>query len=167
MWADEQNRAGAPAPRVATREAAGALVEEVRETMRELEKLLEVETAHLRAGRIRDGLSDEARKGALTSRYVQGLEALKANAVALARFVPEALERLKAEHAAFQRTIETNQVVLATARAVSEGLVRSLSGELSGGASPSGYGPQGARPGAAYGQGPARGGSPLVVSRSL
>ncbi|MGJ3263063.1 MAG: hypothetical protein ACFE0R_07495 [Salinarimonas sp.] len=168
MWADQQDAGREPMPRVGTPEAAAALVADVREVMRELDKLLEVETAHLRAGRIRDALSNEERKSALTSRYVVGLEALKANAIALARYVPDALARLRAEHDAFQRTIETNQVVLATARAVSEGLVRSLSGELGGGPSPSGYGPAGVRPGGGgYGAPAAGGNGSLVLSRSL
>lgn len=161
MWADETPPTQ-EAPRVATPQAAHALVAEVSGIMKELEKVLEVETAHLRAGRIRDGLSQEARKSALTSRYLQGLEALKANAVALARFAPEALERLKGEHAAFSRTIETNQVVLATARAVSEGLVRALSSELERGSRTAGYAPAG------YGgQRPAQAGGGLVLSKSL
>jgi hypothetical protein len=161
MWADETPPTQ-EAPRIATPQAAHALVAEVGGVMRELEKVLEVETAHLRAGRIRDGLSQEERKTALTSRYLQGLEALKANAVALARFAPEALERLKGEHAAFARTIETNQVVLATARAVSESLVRSLSSELDRGGRTTGYAPAG------YGAPrPAQAGGGLVLSKSL
>ena len=40
---------------------------------------------------------------------MRGLESVKANAIALARFAPEALERLKAAHAAFGRAVETNQ----------------------------------------------------------
>ncbi|MGP9822370.1 hypothetical protein ACTZWW_20290 [Salinarimonas sp. NSM] len=168
MWADQQDKPPEPVPHVGTKAAAEALVAEVRAVMQELEKLLEVETAHVRAGRIRDGLAQEARKSALTSRYVLCLEALKANAIALARFVPDALERLKAEHDSFQRTIETNQIVLATARAVSEGLVRSLSGELGGGATAAGYGPGGARPaGGGYGAPVASGNGSLVLSRSL
>lgn len=162
MWADER-KPPVETPRVATREAAAALVAEVSGVMKDLEKVLEVETAHLRAGRIRDGLAQEERKSALTSRYLRGLEALKANAVALARFAPDALERLKAEHAAFARVIETNQIVLATARAVSEGLVRSLSAELDRGARPAGYGPAGA----GGGRPAAPAGGSLVLSRSL
>jgi len=161
MWADQTQPLKEP-PRVATAQAANALVAEVSDVMKELDKVLEVETAHLRAGRIRDGLAQEERKSALTSRYLQGLEALKANAVALARFAPDALERLKAEHTAFARTIETNQVVLATARAVSEGLVRSLSNELDRGSRTTGYAPAG------YGgQRPVQAGGGLVLSKSL
>lgn len=161
MWADDRKTPD-PTPRVTTREAAQALVADVSATMRDLEKVLEVETAHMRAGRIRDGLAQEERKSALTSRYLQGLESLKANAIALARFAPEGLDRLKTEHAAFARVIETNQVVLATARAVSEGLVRSLSSELDRAERPTGYAPVG------YGGARApRGGGSLVVSKNL
>lgn len=143
MWADDRKEPAEALPRVTTREAAVALVDDIRATMRELAKILEVETAHLRAGRIRDGLAQEERKSALTSHYLVGLEALKANAIALARFVPDGLQRLKEEHGAFARTLETNQVVLATARSVSESLVRSLSAELEARSRTSGYGPRG------------------------
>lgn len=166
MWADDRERSSEPLPRVTTREAAAALVDEVRAVMRELDKILEVETAHLRAGRIRDGLAQEERKGALTSRYIVGLEALKANAIALARFAPEALERLKQEHGAFSLTIETNRIVLATARSVSESLVRSLSSELESRTRTTGYGPAG---GAQAGYGGARAGAAgsLLAPKSL
>ena len=62
--------------------------------------------------------------------YLRGLEAVKANAVALARFAPEAVDGLRAAHAGFGRTVEENRIVLATARAVSEGLIKSLSEEI-------------------------------------
>lgn len=160
MWADE--KMPKPATRVATREGALALVAEVDGVMAELGKVLEVETARVRAGQIREGLAEEERKSALASRYIQGLEALKTNAVALARLAPEALERLKLRHEGFAQTLETNRIVLATARAVSEQLVRTLSAELDAGTRPSGYAPSG------YGQAPrAAAGSALVVSKSL
>ncbi len=161
MWAGREPPA--PGPRVTTRDEAERLVGGVLEGLAQLEKLIEVETATLRAGRIRDALSHQERKAELTGQYLRGLEAVKANAVALARFAPAALERLKGALGAFSRVVETNQVVLATARAVSESLVKGLAEEMGRASAPQGYGPA-----AGYGGGrPQAGASPLVVSKQL
>ena len=106
--------------RVTSRAGAEDLIGSVLSDMRELEATLGAETAQVRVGRIRDGLASEAKKGELAARYLRGLEAVKANAVALARFAPEAVDGLRAAHASFGRTVEENRIVLATARAVSE-----------------------------------------------
>lgn len=160
MWADQQNAEGA-AIRVTGPAEARGLIEDIGATMAALEKILTVETEHVRVGRISEGLADESRKSELTSAYLRGLEALKANAVALARFAPAALEELKTRHAEFARAIETNQIVLATARAVSENLVKGISNELSRAQAPQGYAPGRAQ--SAYGSKSA----PLLVSREF
>jgi hypothetical protein len=146
--------------RATSRADAETLVAGVLATMRDLEAALAEETALVRVGRIRDALAPEARKSGLAAGYMRALESVKANAVALARFAPEAVERLKGAHAGFARTVEENRIVLATARAVSEGLVRSLSEEVARASRPPAYGPA---------AGPARAAraEPLVVSRSL
>jgi hypothetical protein len=108
--------------------------------MGELETVLEHETAHLRAGRLRDGLAGERRKAELAGAYLRGLEACKSNAVALARFAPDQVESLKDAHAGFRKAVERNQTVIATARAVSEGLVRGLGEEMARVARPQTYG---------------------------
>lgn len=165
MWADPaRTPTDKTAPndrRVASPADAQALIGELRETMAALEKVLTVETEHLRVGRINDGLAESDRKSALTSAYLQGLEALKANAVALARFAPQGLEILKTEHAAFARVIETNQIVLATARAVSENLVKGISEELGRSQRPQVYGASGPQ------HRPTTGATPLLVSKNL
>ena len=86
---------------------------------------------------------------------------MKANAVALARFAPDALRDLRESHAAFGRRVEENGVVLATARAVSEALVKGLAEEMSRHARPQAYAPAGH---GARQPGPS---APLVVSRSF
>ncbi len=149
------------AARILSREDAERLVASVLATMGDLEKVLASETDHIRVGRIRDGLAEEARKSELASAYMRGLETVKANAIALARFAPEALEKLKAAHAGFGRAVETNQTVLATARAVSESLVKGVADEMNRQSRPQGYGPpgvQGARP---------QRSEPLIVSKSM
>jgi hypothetical protein len=130
-----------PRLKVQSREDAQRLVGDVTATMAALETVLEAETTHLRAGRLRDGLAGADRKGELAGAYMRGLEACKANAIALARFAPDEVDTLKAAHTGFQRVVERNQVVLATARAVSEGLVRSLADEMGRAARPEIYAP--------------------------
>ena len=147
--------------RIAGRAEAEQLVAGLLATMGDLEALLEAETGHVRVGRFREGLSQEARKAELSAAYLQGLEAVKANAIALARFAPAALASLKDAHGRFGRCVEANQVVLATARAVSETLVKGIADEMNRHARPQGYAPAG--------QGPRRPATsaPLVVSKSF
>jgi len=151
----------AAAARILSRDDAERLVEGVLATMGDLETVLAEETAHVRVGRIREGLAQEAKKSELASAYLRGLEAVKANAIALARFAPEALDRLKAAHAAFGRIVETNQTVLATARAVSESLVKGVADEMNRLSRPQGYGPP-----SAHTARPQRS-EPLILSKTL
>jgi hypothetical protein len=148
--------------RVSSRAEAEQLVAGTLATMAELEAVLRTETDRVRVGRIREGLSCEPRKTELAGSYLQGLQAIKANAIALARFAPDAVARLKAAHADFERVVQDNQVVLATARAVSESLVRGIADEMNRQSRPQGYGPATAAPA----RRPAAG-SPLVLSRNL
>ncbi len=151
-------------PRVASAAEAGALVEAVLETLGALSHLVGEETELVRAGRLPDALEREPRKTELAGVYMRGVEQVKLNAVALARFVPEQVKRLKAAHLAFQELIETNQIVLATARAVSESIVRDLAGEANRPMRASAYGPA-ATVGTSVHPRPNAG--PLLVSRSL
>ena len=105
-------------PRIAGPLEARALIEAVLETLAALSHLVGEETELVRAGRLPEAMAREPRKAELAGIYMRGVEQVKLNAVALARFAPEEVKRLKAAHIAFQTLIETNQIVLATARAV-------------------------------------------------
>jgi hypothetical protein len=150
-----------PGARVASRAEAEALVDGTLATLAALEAVLAEETALIRVGKVAEALAGEERKGALAAGYFRALEAVKANAVALARFAPGASERLRAAHGAFGRTLEANRMVIATARAVAEGLIKTVSGELDRMSRPSTYGR-----GLAAAAHPARSG-PLVLSKTL
>lgn len=156
----------APRPepvRVADRAAADRLIADTLAQMRELAGILDRESAHVRAGRLRDGLAEEERKAALAAAYMQGLETVKSNAVALARLCPGGVADLREAHRRFAAAVESNQMVLATARSVSESLMKALSADLARASQPQGYGGQ--RPAASpYGAVRA---TPLVLSRSL
>lgn len=153
-------------PRVTDRAGAAALVAAVMASLDALEALLARESSHVRVGRLREGLAETERKTGLASDYLQGLEAIKANAIALARFAPEGITALKAAHARFTQAVETNQAVLATARTVSEGLVKTLADEMNRARTPTVYGrpSQGPSP---YGRSGFARSQPLVLSRNL
>jgi len=153
-------------PRIVDRAGAGALVARVMETLTALEAVLARESDHIRVGRLREGLAEAERKTSLSAAYLQGLETVKANAIALTRFAPEGIETLKAAHRRFTQAVETNQMVLATARSVSEGLVKSLAEEVGRARAPTIYGRPSHAPSpyARAGQGA---GQSLVLSRSL
>lgn len=146
--------------RIADRGEADRFVAHLGATMRDLEAVLGEETRCLAAGRIREGLAGGSRKSDLAAAYLHGLEAAKANAVALARHAPAGVAALKAEQPRLAAAIARNGAVLETVRAVSEGLVRSLASERAQLARPKTYGaarPASQRPSA----------TPLVFSARL
>ena len=163
--AASDGQAGTASPiRIADKASAEHFVAGLIATMGELEAVLRRESDGVRGGRIREALSDIDRKTALSSTYVNGLEAAKSNAIALARFTPAGLEALKRAHRAFAASVETNQTVLATARTVSEGLIRTLADEIGRARTPTVYGAPSTAP-SPYGRGAT--GGPLVFSKSL
>src|SRR6478736_792897 len=151
-------------PRIADALSARALVEAVLEALGSLSHLVGEETELVRAGRLPEAMSREPRKTELAGIYMRGVEQVKLNAVALARFVPDQVKRLKEAHLAFQGLIETNQIVLATARAVSESVIRDLAADANRPMRANGYGPAASVGAGAFAR-PNSG--PLVVSRSL
>ena len=150
-----------PRARVTSRREAEQLLDGVLAAIVALETTLADETRHLRLGRVAAGLANGSRKGELTATYLQSLEAVKANAIALARFAPDAVARLKSAHQSFGRVVEENRTVLATVRAVSESLIKGISDELNRAARPQTYAPGGFQA-PRYARSEA-----LVVSRSL
>lgn len=151
-------------PRVSGPGEARALVEGVLEALAALAHLVGEETELVRAGRLPEAMTREPRKTELAGIYMRGVEQVKLNAVALARFAPAEVKRLKEAHHAFQGLIETNQIVLATARAVSESVIRDLAADANKPMRANGYGPT-AKVGAGVFARPNSG--PLVVSRQL
>ena len=152
--------------RVGDRPAATALVAQVMANLQALEAVLDAETALVRKGQLREGLKETAAKSALLGAYLQGLETAKANAIALARFAPDAIEGLKAAHRRFAVVVETNQQVLATARSVAENLVKTLAEDMSRSRVATVYGVASTAP-SHYGRAGAARSQPLLLSRKL
>ena len=120
------------------------------------------ETAHVRAGRLtRRGRAGRGQGRARPPLYRRE-RAREGRRELIARALPDAFEALRKRNAAFQTLLQTNLTVLATAHAVSEGIIRGVSGELARKRAPSTYGASGRAnaPGAKASQ-------PLALSRTL
>ena len=130
--------------------------------MDELEQTVTRETACVRAGRLREAMNLDDTKIKCARLYTAESEHVKAARIAIAKLMPEALDRLRRRHDAFQSLLRTNLTVLATAHAVSEGIIRGVSGELARKQAPSTYGASGRV------QPPSSKASPpLAISRTL
>ena len=127
-----------------------------------LEQTLAEETEHVRAGRLRDAAVLTTAKVDLLRLYAAESDRVKAASQAIAGWLPERIKHLRQRHDVFHDVLRTNLTVLATAHAVSEGIIRGVSGELARKHVPSTYGPSGRT------QSPARKAAlPLALSRSL
>jgi hypothetical protein len=69
-------------------------------------------------------------KSELSRRYVKAITKIKSNQDYLAQATPELLSSLHRHHDVFRSTLKINLTVLATAHAVSEGIVRGVNGEM-------------------------------------
>lgn len=130
--------------------------------MDRLVETVEEETARVRAGHLRHALELEDAKGELAGRFALESERLKGSKDMLAASPPQALDALRKRQEAFQSLLKTNLTVLATAHAVSEGIIRGVSGELARKRAPSTYGATGRASAPA-----AKASQPLALSRSL
>lgn len=130
--------------------------------MDRLVETVEEETARVRAGRLADAAELAEGKAELGRRYAVESERVTAARELIARSLPDALDALRKRHTTFQALLQTNLTVLATAHAVSEGIIRGVSGELARKRAPSTYGATGRAntPSAKASQ-------PLAISRTL
>jgi hypothetical protein len=154
----------APAPAntiIATLSEAHDLASGMSKTMAALLDVLDLETSLVRIGKIREAIALEARKAELTQSYIHATSRFKANQAYLKKAAPDLLKALRGAHETFQASLQVNLTVLATAHAVSEGIVRGVNVEMQRRAAPSTYTAAGMR------SAPARTTAPLAVSRSL
>jgi hypothetical protein len=135
---------------------------ELTEVMDGLEAVVVEETQLIRAGELSKASGLGQKKTELSSVYFKTVERLKANGKLLARLVPQDLGKLARRHELLQAVLKTNLMVLATAHAVSEGIMRRLSGDLARKACPQVYGASGR----ATAPDPKRA-QPLALSRML
>lgn len=148
---------------VASPSEARRLAEGLIDIMTGLLGIVERETELVRAGKVREAMELEETKSDASRQYVQAIAQLKKSGDYLKRSTPELLSALHRHHDVFRAMLQVNLTVLATAHAVSEGIVRGVNGELARRNMPNGYTASGQRamPGAS------RHATPLSVSRVL
>jgi hypothetical protein len=144
-----------------TAEAEQAIAQ-VAELIEKLRGVIEQETALVHAGKVRNAATLGPQKGELTGKLFVIGESLKANAKFLLQAAPGSAAALANVQEAFRAALQRNMIVLATAHAVSEGIVRRLSGDLARKAAPQVYGASGRTTAPNPKQG-----KPLAVSRVL
>ena len=132
------------------------------EVMDTLIGVIQQETDLVRAGRLAQAEKLAQPKGDLGRLYIAATLRLRANQARIAELAPDLLEPLVRRHDSFRALLQINLTVLATAHAVSEGIVRGVSGEMARKSSPQTYGATGL----ANKPGP-RSAQPLAVSRLL
>jgi hypothetical protein len=111
--------------------------------MESLLTTVEEETALVRGGRIREAAQLGAMKSELAGCYLAETERLKASKSFMQQSLPDALAALRRRHESFHALLQINLTVLATAHAVSEGIVRSVSDEINRSQVPQTYGASG------------------------
>ncbi|MBX9927012.1 MAG: hypothetical protein K2Y05_11690 [Hyphomicrobiaceae bacterium] len=148
---------------VASPSEARRLAEGLIDIMTGLLGIVEQETELVRAGKVREAMDLEEKKSDASRQYVQAISQLKNSGDYLKRSTPELLAALHRHHDVFRAMLQVNLTVLATAHAVSEGIVRGVNGELQRRNMPNGYTASGMRavPSAS------RHATPLTVSRVL
>jgi len=132
------------------------------EAMSALLAIIERETELVRAGKVREAMQLEEQKNELSRRYVVVVENLKNAQKHLAQVAPELLATLRRNHETFRAMLAINLTVLATAHAVSEGIVRGVNAEVQRRNMPNTYTAAGQRAAPSP-----RHITPLAVSRSL
>jgi hypothetical protein len=132
----------APPPLQSTAEAEG-LVRNLSATMESLVAAVELETKLVRAGKLKEAAALEATKTELGRSYAAITAQVKANLPFLKARVPALLDKLRAQHDEFNALLKINLTVLATAHAVSEGLIRGAHAEVARKNAPQTYGSSG------------------------
>ena len=137
-------------------------IDEMAGLIGKLRDIVEQETTMVHAGRLRAAATLAPAKAEFAGQLFARGERLRKNAKFLLRAAPASCAALNALQDAFRAVLQRNMIVLATSHAVSEGIVRRLSGELARKASPQVYGASGrtTAPNPKYAQ-------PLAISRML
>ncbi len=142
-----------------TADEAGKAIADLNQIIDRLAETIAEETACARAGRLSAAAELSDAKLELTRLYSTESKRVKDG---LAYAHPDEINRLREKHTTFQSLLQSNLTVLATAHAVSEGIIRGVSGELARKRVPSTYGATG-RAHAPSG----KSSQPMAVSRIL
>jgi flagellar biosynthesis/type III secretory pathway chaperone len=147
---------------ITTTADAEQTIDELSRLIERLRGVVEEETTLVHAGRLRAAAALAPTKSAIAGQLYAGGERIKASAVFLQKAMPAQCAALGRLQEKFRGVLQRNMIVLATAHAVSEGIVRRLSGDLARKSAPQVYGASGRT----TAPNP-RNGRPLAVSRVL
>jgi len=155
-------QAPSPPRRIETAADGERLLTQLAETLNALLQVVEQETELVRKGRLAQAAKLEPKKSQLAGQYYAAIERLKQNLAFLRAKLPDRLRELQRQLDASRPLLQLNLTVLATAHAVSEGIIRGVAGEIARKAAPQTYGVSG-RPTAPV----ASAARPVTLSRVL
>src|SRR5580704_8362137 len=147
---------------ITTTADAERAIDDLSALIAKLSGLMEQETALVHAGKVSVAVGLGQTKSELAHQlYIAG-ERLKTNAKFMLQSVPARCAALARVQEAFRAVLQKNLIVLATTHAVSEGIMRRLSGDLARKSAPQTYSSSGraAAPNPKLGR-------PLAISRTL
>ena len=127
-------------PVIASRDDAEALCVALEQRLDTLEAVIRAETDHLATARLADAFALHERKSLEAKQYERGLDLFRRNSVALARFKPSGLERIRMRQGALQTSLEANLKTLQTLKTVAESLLRGVAKEANASKTPTLYG---------------------------
>jgi len=147
---------------ITSKAEAESAVDDLSGLLAGLSELVQRETILVRAGQLRKAAEIAPLKTELAGKLYACGERLKASAKFVMQAIPARCLTLKSAQEGLHAALQKNMVVLATAHAVSEGIVRRLSVEVAKKASPQVYGASGrtVAPNPKHGR-------PLALSRTL
>jgi hypothetical protein len=147
---------------ITTAAEAERALDDLSALIEKLAGLMEEETALVRSGKVSHTIALGRTKAELAGQLYMSGERLKTNAKFLLQAAPARCAALRRLQDAFRAVLQKNMIVLATTHAVSEGIMRRLSGDLAKKSAPQVYGSTGraTAPHPRYGQ-------PLALSRKL
>lgn len=151
-----------PTPAIAGTAATATVLIELGRLMTELSEIVDAETDLVRAGRVAASAKVAERKSELARAFMRYATQMRAGSGHLAHATPPLIEALRRQYERLCTKLQVNLTVLATARAVSEGILRGVSSELAKRSTVQTYGASGRRNIQAQ---PAA--TPIAVSRSL
>ena len=128
---------------VATTADANELAAHYISVMDALLDVIQQETELVRAGHLAQAAELEQTKTERSRLYIADTLRLRASRALIDQISPQTMPELVRRHNDFRALLQINLTVLATAHAVSEGIVRGVSGELARKAAPSTYGASG------------------------
>lgn len=111
---------------IETKEQARSFCDDLAAMVDALIRTLDEESRLVREAKLADAAALTVKKTALAARYGEALGALRDNAARLSRLSPVEIDGLRQRQQALESALQTNLAVLATARTVSETLIRGV-----------------------------------------